>query len=120
MSRKTNTTRNVDFNRTIVFPCVLKTIISHTHDDDATFTKNDKQIRATLRATFRDDHVKNTSWIVANMREYERVRRAYDRVFDHACIARDDNAKAQRANARKTKSRKDDAQTNVDDVVNVD
>lgn len=117
MSRKTNVTRNVIDTQSIVFPCVLKTIISHTHNDDATFTKNDKQIRATLRATFRDDHVKNTSWIASNIRDYERIRRAYDRVFDARCIERDDNAKKQRAQKRSTSSRKSpkhDAQSNVE------
>ena len=115
MSRKTNASQM--FNRTIVFPCVLKTIIAHTHDDDATFTKNDKQIRSTLRATFRDDHVKNTSWIASNMRDYDRIRRAYDRVYDTSCVERDENAKKQRAQKRVTKTRKstkDNAQSNVE------
>lgn len=65
----------------IVFPCVLKTIISHTHRDDATFTRNDKQIRATLRAKFADAHVKNTSWVASNMRDYDRIRSAFDNAY---------------------------------------
>lgn len=69
-------------NKTIEFPCVLKTIISHTHRDDKTFAKNDKQIRATLRAKNINNHIRNTSWIATNMREYDAIRRAYDARYD--------------------------------------
>lgn len=93
-------------NNSIAFPCVLKTIISHTHRDNKTFAKNDKQIRATLRAKLSDAHVKNTSWIATNMREYDRIRRAYDTQYDASCVNR-----AKRA----TKSR---ATPNVDVVTN--
>lgn len=72
MSRKTN----------IEFPCVLKTIISHTHRDDKSFARNDKQIRSTLRAKLHAMHVRNTSWIATNMREYDAIRRAYDARYD--------------------------------------
>lgn len=65
----------------IVFPVVLKTIISHTHRDDKTFSRNDKQIRATLRAKLNDAHVKNTSWVANNMRDYDRIRSAFDNAY---------------------------------------
>lgn len=99
--------------KTIVFPCVLKTIISHTMRDDKTFTKNDKQIRAILRAKFNDAHVKNTSWIATNMREYDALRRAYDRAYDATL----NNVKKVRTNTRKANTK-----TNVDVVThdNVD
>lgn len=69
-------------NKTIEFPCVLKTIIAHTYRDDKTFAKNDKQIRATLRAKNINNHIRNTSWIATNMREYDAIRRAYDTRYD--------------------------------------
>lgn len=93
-------------NKTIEFPIVLKTIISHTHRDDKTFAKNDKQIRAILRAKNVNDHIRNTSWIATNMREYDAIRRAYDMRYDATF-----NAK-RNAKKRVTKS-------NVD-VVNVE
>lgn len=80
MSRKNN-------NASIVFPIVLKTIIAHTYRDDATFAKNDKQIRATLRAKNVNNHIRNTSWIAMNMREYDAIRRAYDLKYDAKCVA---------------------------------
>jgi hypothetical protein len=98
-------TRNA---KTIEFPIVLKSIISHTLRDDKTFTKNDKQIRATLRAKLADKHVKNTSWIATNMREYDAIRRAYDMRYDASMI-----------NANKRASKRD-AKTNVDNVADVD
>jgi len=97
-------------NKTIAFPCVLKTIISHTHRDDKTFARNDKQIRATLRAKSINDHIRNTSWIATNMREYDAIRRAYDARYD-ASFAR---AK------RVTKSRVAPNVVVVDDNANVD
>lgn len=97
MSRKNNA-------QSIAFPCVLKTIISHTHRDDKTFAKNDKQIRATLRAKLSDTHVKNTSWIATNMREYDRIRRAYDARYDATC------------NNRAKRNTKSNATPNVENV----
>ena len=90
-------------NQTMQFPIVLKTIIAHTHDDDATFARNDKQIRATLRAKLNDKHVKNTSWIATNMREYDAIRCAYDAKYATRV-----------ANARKRVAKKNDAPSNDD------
>jgi len=81
MSRKNNA-------NSIVFPIVLKSIIAHTYRDDKTFAKNDKQIRATLRAKNVNDHIRNTSWIATNMREYDAIRRAYDLRYDASCVNR--------------------------------
>lgn len=78
MKAKHNMSRN---NSSIVFPVVLKTIISHTHRDDKAFAKNDKQVRATLRAKGVNNHIRNTSWIATNMREYDAIRTAYDAAY---------------------------------------
>lgn len=94
--------------QSIVFPIVLKSIIAHTHRDDKTFAKNDKQIRATLRAKSINNHIRNTSWIATNMREYDAIRRAYDNAYNATC---------ERAKKRVTKSR---VVANVDDVANVE
>lgn len=84
----------------IVFPVVLKTIISHTHRDDKSFAKNDKQIRATLRAKLSDSHVRNTSWIANNMREYDAIRTAYDNAYaTRLANARKRNTKTRATNA---------------------
>ena len=83
MTRSTKSNANA-----IAFPIVLKTIISHTFRDDKTFTKNDKQIRATLRAKNVNDHIRNTSWIATNSREYDAIRRAFDLKYDALCATR--------------------------------
>lgn len=102
MSRKNN-------NASIVFPIVLKSIIAHTYRDDNTFAKNDKQIRATLRAKNVNNHIRNTSWIAMNMREYDAIRRAYDLKYDARC-----------ANATKRNTTKRVTKSNVDVVANVE
>lgn len=66
------------------FPCVLKTIINDAHRDNKTFTLNDKQIRSRLRAKFNDAHIKNTSWIATNSREYDAIRCAFDVAYANA------------------------------------
>jgi hypothetical protein len=71
MSRKANT-------KSRSFPIVLKSIIDDAHRDNKSFTLNDKQIRSRLRVAFRDMHVKNTSWVANNAREYDAIRRAFD------------------------------------------
>lgn len=71
-------------NKSIVFPIVLKSIIAHTHRDNKSFTLNDKQIRSRLRAKFADAHIKNTSWIATNMREYDAIRCAFDVAYANA------------------------------------
>lgn len=63
-------------NRT--FPVVLKSIISDAHKSNPSFTLNDKQIRSRLRAKFADTHIRNTSWIATNSREYDAIRSAFD------------------------------------------
>ena len=67
--------------KTITFPCVLKSIIRDAHRDDKSFTLNDKQIRSRLRAKFNDAHVKNTSWVANNQREYNAIRATFDARF---------------------------------------
>lgn len=89
-------------NRSIAFPCVLKSIINDAHRDDKTFTLNDKQIRSRLRVAFRDTHVKNTSWIATNMREYDAIRCAFDARYA-----------SNKANAKKRSSKKRVVKSNV-------
>lgn len=62
------------------FPIVLKTIINDAHRDNKTFTLNDKQIRSRLRARI-NAHVRNTSWIANNQREYDAIRCAFDATY---------------------------------------
>lgn len=65
----------------ITFPAVLKTIITHAATDNKTFTRTDKQVRATLRTKLADAHAKNTSWVANNQREYDRIRSAFDDAY---------------------------------------
>ena len=60
------------------FPVVLKSIINDAHKSNKSFTLNDKQIRSRLRAKFADAHIKNTSWVATNKREYDAIRCAFD------------------------------------------
>jgi hypothetical protein len=62
------------------FPCVLKTIINDAHKDNKSFTLNDKQIRARLRANVKS-HVRNTSWVANNQREYDAIRSSFDTTY---------------------------------------
>ena len=93
MSRNSNKTRS--------FPIVLKTIIDDAHRDNKSFTLNDKQIRSRLRAKFNDTHIKNTSWIATNSREYDALRCAFDVQYANA-----------KANAKKRATKKNVATTN--------
>lgn len=83
------------------FPIVLKTIIDDAMREKTIVNDDAKKIRAKLRVAFANEHVKNTSWIATNAREYDRIRCAFD------------NAYATRiANARKRSTRKNDATSN--------
>lgn len=64
--------------KTIAFPIVLKTIINDAHKSNASFTLNDKQIRSRLRAKLNASHIRNTSWVANNQREYDAIRCAFD------------------------------------------
>lgn len=99
MSRKNNT-------QSRSYPIVLKSIIADAHRDNKNFTLNDKQIRSRLRAKFVDTHIKNTSWIATNSREYDAIRCAFDVAYANA-----------RANARKRTSKRE---TKSNDVANVE
>lgn len=93
MSRKTNT-------KTRVYPIVLKTIIDDAMRDKNIVDDNAKKIRAKLRVAFAQSHVKNTSWIANNSREYDAIRCAFDARY------------AQRIeNAKKRTTKKNDATT---------
>lgn len=97
MSKNNAKTRN--------FPIVLKTIIDDAMREKTIVDDNAKKIRAKLRVAFANSHVKNTSWIANNSREYDAIRCAFDARY------------AQRIeNARKRSSKKNDATTreNVD------
>lgn len=104
MTRSTTTKRNA---KSIVFPCVLKTIINDAMRDKTIVDDNAKKIRAKLRVAFRDTHHKNTSWIAMNMRDYDAIRDVFDNVYRERRVA----------------SRKRNAKKNVapsHDVANVD
>lgn len=75
MTRKSNATRT--------FPIVLKSIIADTHKSNPSFTLNDKQIRARLRANenVRKFHAPNTSHVANNASQYDAIRCAYDAVY---------------------------------------
>lgn len=81
------------------FPIVLKSIINDAHKDNKSFTLNDKQIRSRLRAKLASSHIRNTSWVANNQREYDAIRAAFDATYA-AKIAKP--ARARRA--RKTAS----------------
>lgn len=88
------------------FPVVLKTIINDAHKDNKSFTLNDKQIRSRLRSRI-NAHVRNTSWIANNQREYDAIRCA----FDVAYATRIANAskRTTRKNAKTTTPETNDA-----------
>lgn len=91
--------------KTRVYPIVLKTIIDDAMRDKNIVDDNAKKIRAKLRVVFANNHVKNTSWIANNSREYDAIRCAFDARY------------AQRIeNARKRSTKKNNAPTreNVD------
>lgn len=62
------------------FPIVLKSIINDAHKDNKSFTLNDKQIRSRLRAKV-SSHIRNTSWVANNQREYDAIRSAFDATY---------------------------------------
>ncbi len=62
------------------FPIVLKTIINDAHKDNKSFTLNDKQIRSRLRSKVAS-HIRNTSWIANNQKEYDAIRAAFDTTY---------------------------------------
>jgi hypothetical protein len=66
--------------KSITFPVVLKTIISDVHRDNKSFTLNDKQIRSRLRAKV-PAHIRNTSWVANNQRDYDAIRSAFDATY---------------------------------------
>lgn len=93
--------------KTRVFPIVLKTIIDDAMRDKTIVDDNAKKIRARLRVALANSHVKNTSWVATNEREYNAIRSAFDPRFAERL-----------ANARKRNTRKRDTQSN--DVANVE
>lgn len=86
--------------KTRVFPIVLKTIIDDAMRDKTIVDDNAKKIRAKLRVALANDHVKNTSWIATNAREYDRIRCAFDTQYATRI-----------ANARKRNAKKRDTTT---------
>lgn len=98
MSRNTDT-------KSRAYPIVLKTIIDDAMREKTIVDDNAKKIRAKLRVAFAQSHVKNTSWIANNSREYDAIRCAFDARY------------AQRIeNAKKRNAKKNNATTreNVD------
>jgi hypothetical protein len=60
------------------FPVVLKSIISDAIKDKTIVDDNAKRIRAKLRLALADSHIRNTSWIANNQKEYDAIRCAFD------------------------------------------
>lgn len=83
-----------------VFPIVLKTIINDAMRENTIADDNAKKIRAKLRVALNDDHVKNTSWIATNAREYDRIRCAFDARYNERLIA--SRKRATKKNVTKT------------------
>lgn len=96
--------RNI--TKTRVFPIVLKTIIANAIDEKTIVDDNAKRIRAKLRVALATSHVRNTSWIANNQREYDAIRCAFDNTY----ATRIANARKRKANAKSN----DDANVNVD------
>ena len=66
--------------KSTTFPIVLKSIINDAHKSNPSFTLNDKQIRSRLRARV-PSHIRNTSWVANNQREYDAIRSAFDAAY---------------------------------------
>jgi hypothetical protein len=66
--------------KSTAFPVVLKTIINDAHKSNPSFTLNDKQIRQRLRTKVAS-HIRNTSWVAHNQREYDAIRCAFDAAY---------------------------------------
>jgi hypothetical protein len=66
--------------KSTTFPIVLKSIINDAHKSNASFTLNDKQIRSRLRTKVAA-HIRNTSWVANNQREYDAIRSAFDTAY---------------------------------------
>lgn len=64
--------------KTRVFPIVLKTIIDDAMREKTIVDDNAKKIRAKLRVALASSHIRNTSWIATNSREYDAIRCAFD------------------------------------------
>jgi hypothetical protein len=86
--------------KTATFPIVLKSIINDTHRDNKSFTLNDKQIRSRLRAKV-PSHIRNTSWVANNQRDYDAIRSAFDTAYA-AKIAKPARAKRASKKANET------------------
>jgi hypothetical protein len=85
------------------FPIVLKTIINDAHKDNKSFTLNDKQIRSRLRAKV-PSHIRNTSWVANNQRDYDAIRSAFDTTYA-ARVAKPARAKRARKSRRPQRRR---------------
>lgn len=100
---KHDMSRSKQNTKSRAFPIVLKTIIDDAMRERTINDDNAKKIRAKLRVAFRDVHVKNTSWIATNSREYDAIRCAFDANY----ATRIANARKRNAKKRVTKSNDD-------------
>lgn len=66
---------------------VLKTIIDDAMNDKTIVDDNAKRIRAKLRVALASSHIRNTSWIANNQREYDAIRCAFDARYNERMIA---------------------------------
>lgn len=86
--------------KTRVFPIVLKSIIDDAMRDKTIVDDNAKRIRAKLRVALASSHIRNTSWIANNQREYDAIRCAFDARYNERMIA---------SRKRKTRAKSNDA-----------
>lgn len=102
------TKRNTKSNETPSI--VLKTIHDDIMRDNANATITTRRMRVWLRANMRDVHEHNASWIFTQS-QYDIVRSHFDAKY---------RARIERATKRNTSTRKRNAKTKTNDVVNVD
>ena len=104
MTRKTKTTTVA----TRVFPVVLKTIINDAMTEKTIVDDNDKKIRAKIRANAdaiaATAHIKNTSHVAHDQRQYDALRCAFDRVYAQRLADAANAERDAKRNARKART----------------
>lgn len=93
--------------KTRVFPIVLKSIIDDAMRDKTIVDDNAKRIRAKLRVALASSHIRNTSWIANNQREYDAIRCAFDARY---------NERMTQSRKRKSRAKSNDETNNVENV----
>ena len=108
MSNKRNT-KNVE-----IANIALKTIHDDIMRDNANATITTKKMRARLRATMRDVHVHNASWLFTQS-QYDVVRSMFDNAYAQK-IARAQKRATNATRKQRAQTRDDATQSNVENV----